>query len=72
MLKPPPAHKEKIDQAKRKIGAVLDDLEQRTTSEVTDVDLEQVIDDDPKTGLPTVQDAVDIDVQPKPQRRWLT
>lgn len=71
MLKTTPAHSEKIDQAKRKIGAVLEDLEQRTASEVTDVDLEQVVDDDPRTGLPTVQDAVDIDVQSKPQRKWL-
>lgn len=63
--------KAKVDEAERRIGAVLDDLEQKTSSEVQDVDLENVVEDDPTTGRPTVHEAVDIDVQPRPKRKWL-
>lgn len=71
MLKPSPPPKTKVDEAERKIGAVLEDLEQETASEVKDIDLEDVVDDDPTTGLPTVHEAVDIDVEPRPRRKWL-
>lgn len=71
MLKPSPLPKAEVDKAERKIGAVLEDLEQTTSSEVKDVDLESVVDDDPKTGMPTVHDAIEIEVEPRPQRRWL-
>ncbi|MBB6558828.1 hypothetical protein HNP48_001492 [Acidovorax soli] len=41
------------------------------TSEVKEVELVQVVEDDAKTGVPAVHDAVDIDVDPRPQRKWL-
>ena len=71
MQKPSTVSQADLDKARRKIGAVLDELERNTSSEVKDVDLEQVVDDDPETGKPTVHDSVDIDVEPRPQRRWL-
>lgn len=71
MQKSTPVPKAQIDQAERKIGAVLEDLEQQTSSEVKDVELVQMVEDDPKTGVPAVHDAVDIDVDPRPQRKWL-
>ena len=62
MQKSTPVPKAQIDQAERKIGAVLEDLEQQTSSEVKEVELVQVVEDDPQTGVPAVHDAVDIDV----------
>ncbi len=67
---PPSIPKEKIDQAERKIGAILEDLEESTSTEVKDVDLEKIVDDDPVTGRPTIHDGVDIEVEAKPQRKW--
>lgn len=68
MQKSTPVPKAQIDQAERKIGAVLEDLEQQTSSEVKEVELVQVVEDDPKTGVPAVHDSIDIDVDPRPQR----
>ena len=62
---------QKVAQAERKIGAVLEELENETSSDVKDIDLEQVVDDDPITGAPVVHDAVDIDVEPRIRRSWL-
>ncbi|MFY3386442.1 hypothetical protein [Paracidovorax sp. MALMAid1276] len=60
-----------VQQAERKVSAVLEELEESTDSEVKDIALEDVIDTDPTTGRPTLRQAVDITVQPRPRRSWL-
>ena len=60
-----------VQQAERKVSAVLEELEESTDSEVKDIALEDVIDTDPATGRPTLRQAVDITVQPRPRRSWL-
>lgn len=61
----------KVEQAERKVSAILEELETSTDSEVKDIDLEDVVDTDPASGRPTVRQAVDITVQPRPKRSWL-
>lgn len=60
-----------VQQAERKVNAVLEELEESTDSDVKDIDLEDVVDTDPASGQPTVRQAVDITVQPRPKRSWL-
>ena len=62
----PPA----IEQAKKTIGAVLEDLEVKTGAEVKDLALEDMVDIDPQTGQPAVQKVVEITLEQKAERRW--
>lgn len=71
MLKQASIKVDEVAKAERRIGAVLEELEQETSSEVKDVDLEKVVDTDPETGRPKVHETVDIDVEPRPKRKWL-
>jgi hypothetical protein len=66
MKNTPPA----VVEASKTIGAVLEDLETRTGSEVKDIALEDVVDTDPDTGQPVVQKAVEITLNPHPAKRW--
>ncbi|MCZ2496760.1 hypothetical protein GN316_08330 [Xylophilus sp. Kf1] len=66
MTQKPPA----VIEAQKAIGAVLEDLENKTSSEVRDIALEDMVDTDPRTGAPVVQKAVEIKIQPKPLKRW--
>lgn len=61
-----------VIEAQKAIGAVLEDLEAKTASEVRDIGLEDVVDTDPRTGAPVVQKAVEIKIQPRPSKRWAT
>ncbi|MFN4117415.1 hypothetical protein [Acidovorax sp.] len=67
----PPVSEAAVQQAERKVNAVLEELEESTDSDVKDIDLEDVVDTDPASGQPTVRQAVDITVQPRPKRSWL-
>lgn len=60
-----------IQEAERKVSAILDELEQTTDVDVKDIDLEAVVDTDPASGRPAVHQAVEITVQPRPRRKWL-
>ena len=66
MTTTPPA----VAQAEKAIGAVLEDLENKTGGEVKDLALEDMVDIDPSTGQPTVQKAVEITLEQKPSKRW--
>lgn len=48
------------------------DLEAATHSEVKDIALEDVVETDAASGQPAVHQSVDITVQPRAQRKWLT
>ncbi|WP_326542442.1 hypothetical protein [Pseudorhodoferax sp.] len=58
-----------VDEAERKVGAVLGDLEDSTDGEVKDVELEEVVDTDAQ-GHPVVKKAVDIQVEHRPKKDW--
>ena len=60
----------KVEEAERKVSAILEDLEEATDSEVKQIALEDVVETDPASGRPAVHQAVDITVRPRPQRRW--
>lgn len=66
-----PLPKAEVDEAERKVSAILQDLEEDTNSDVKDIDLEDVVETDPASGQPAVHQTVDITVQPRPQRKWL-
>ena len=66
-----PLPQSEIDEAERKVGAILDELEDDTHSDVKDIDLEDVIETDSASGHPAVHQSVDITVQPRSQRRWI-
>lgn len=70
-MRPPSIPEAAVKQAERKVNAVLEELEESTDSDVKDIDLEDVVDTDPSSGQPTVRQAVDITVQPRPKRSWL-
>nr|WP_145547068.1 hypothetical protein [Variovorax boronicumulans] len=59
---------EKVDEAERKVGAVLQELEDGSDMEVKDIDLEEVVDTDAQ-DRPVVKKAVDIDARQRPQRK---
>ncbi|RZJ14503.1 MAG: hypothetical protein EON50_05590 [Acidovorax sp.] len=67
----PPLPKTEIEEAERKVSAILEDLEQDTDADVKDIDLEDVVETDPSNGQPAVHQAVDITVQPRAKRKWL-
>lgn len=57
-----------VDAAEREVGALLDELEDRTDTEVKDVDLHEVVDTD-ASGAPVVKKSVDIQVQNRPVKK---
>lgn len=66
-----PLPESEVEQAERKVSAILEELEQATDTDVKDIDLEDVVDTDAASGQPTIRQAVDITVQPRQKRRWL-
>lgn len=60
-----------VDEAKRKISGILEELESSTDTEVQRIALEDVVDTDPASGRPAVKQSVEITVTPKPRRKWL-
>ena len=52
-------------------GAVLQDLEAETASDVKDIGLDDMVDTDPATGKPVLRKAVDIDVRKRTERSWV-
>lgn len=60
-----------MDEAEKKVGAVLESLEAQIGAEVEDIGLDDVVDTDPATGKPVVKKAVDIEVRQREQRGWL-
>jgi len=59
-----------VEKAEKEVGAVLEDLEEDTQSEVKNIALEDVVEIDRDSGRPSVQKAVDITVTPKRERKW--
>ena len=49
-----PLPQSEIDEAERKVGAILDELEDDTHSDVKDIDLEDVIETDKDSGKPAL------------------
>ena len=67
-----PLHKPaEINEAERRIGNVLAELETQTGSDVKDISLEELVETDPATGRPAVHKGVEITVTPRPERRWV-
>jgi hypothetical protein len=60
-----------VEQAERRVGAVLQDLESETGSDVQDIGLDDMVDTDPATGKPVLRKGVDIDVRKRPERSWV-
>ncbi|MBV7428098.1 hypothetical protein KW843_15220 [Acidovorax sp. sif1233] len=67
----PPLPQSEVDEAERKVSAILEDLEETTDSDVKDIDLEDVVETDTASGKPAVHQTVDITVQPRARRKWL-
>jgi hypothetical protein len=66
-----PLPKAEVDEAERKVGAILDALEDDTNSDVKDIDLEDVVENDKESGRPALHQGVEITVQPRAQRKWI-
>ena len=66
-----PVSQQKVEEAERKVSAVLEELEESLQADVKKIALEDVVDTDPASGRPAVHQAVDITVAPRAQRRWL-
>lgn len=66
MRKPEP---KQVQEAEKKVAAVLEELEKETRADVQRIALEDVVDTD-STGRPQVLKSVDITVTPRPQRHW--
>ena len=66
-----PLEQARVDEAERKVSAILAELEEATHSEVKDIDLQDVVETDATSGHPAVHQSVEITVQPRAQRRWL-
>ncbi|WCM86980.1 hypothetical protein [Acidovorax sp. NCPPB 3576] len=64
------ATEREVSEAEKRVGAMLEKLEEETNSEVEKIALEDVVDTNTQTGRPEVQKAVDIRVKPKVQRKW--
>ncbi len=60
-----------VDEAEKKVGAVLETLEQETGADVEDIGLDDMVDTEPGTGKPVVKKAVDIEVRERHKRGWL-
>ncbi|MBD9391724.1 hypothetical protein [Acidovorax sp. ACV01] len=72
MMRISPLPQSEVDEAERKVSAILADLEEATHSEVKDIDLEDVVKTDTASGQPAMHQSVDITIQPRAQRKWLT
>lgn len=59
---------EKVEEAERKVGAVLQDLEEDGDMDVKDIDLEEVVDTDAH-DRPVVKKSVEIQAQQRPERK---
>ena len=59
-----------VEKAEKKVGAVLDALEEETHSDVKDIELEDLVDTNPETGKPEVLKGVDITVKQRSTRGW--
>ena len=70
-MKPQPPSQQAVEEAERKVSAVLQDLEESTDSEVKNIGLEDVVETDRASGRPAVHQTVDITVEPRARRRWL-
>lgn len=57
-----------VGAAEREVGALLDELEERTDTEVKDVELQEVVDTDAR-GAPVVKKSVDIQVESRPVKK---
>lgn len=66
------AEPQKVIEAEKKVGAVLEQLESETDVEVKDIGLEDMVDTDPQSGRPVVKKTVDIKIAQKPTKRWAT
>jgi hypothetical protein len=66
-----PLPKKEVEEAERKVSAVLEELEESTDAEVKKINLEDVVDTDPRSGRPAVHQTVDITVEPRARRKWL-
>lgn len=68
----PPASEEAaaVDEAERKVGAILEDLEAETSGQVHDIGLDDVVDTG-ADGRPVIRRAVDIALHRPVTRRWL-
>lgn len=62
---------QKVEEAERKVSAVLEELEQSIDADVQKIGLEDVVETDTASGRPAVHQAVDITVQPRARRKWL-
>ncbi|CAN7522188.1 hypothetical protein LJR039_003573 [Pseudorhodoferax sp. LjRoot39] len=58
----------KVEEAERKVGAVLEELEDDNDMEVKDIDLQEVVDTDAQ-DRPVVKKAVDIQAQERPKKK---
>lgn len=65
------ATQQQVEAAEKRVGEVLEQLEDATHGEVSKIALEDVVDTNPRTGRPEVQKQVDITVQTKPERKWV-
>lgn len=59
-----------VDEAERKVGAILEDLEDETRGEVQDIGLDDLVDTGPD-GQPVIRRSVDIALRRPQPRRWL-
>ncbi|KQP04448.1 hypothetical protein [Pseudorhodoferax sp. Leaf265] len=57
-----------VDEAERKVGAVLQELEDHSDVDVKDIDLEEVVDTDAQ-NRPVVKKAVDIQAEQRPKKK---
>lgn len=57
-----------VDEAERKVGAVLQELEEHSDVDVKDIDLEEVVDTDAQ-NRPEVKKAVDIQAEQRPKKK---
>ena len=66
-----PLPQKKVEEAERKVSAVLEELEGSIEADVKKISLEDVVETDNASGRPAVHQAVDITVAPRPRRKWL-
>lgn len=57
-----------VDEAERKVGAVLQELEDHSDVDVKDIDLEEVVDTDAQ-NRPVVKKVVDIQAEQRPKKK---
>ncbi len=66
----PDKNEAQIDEAEKKVGAVLEDLEDSTQSDVEEIALADMVDTNPQTGKPEMVKGVDIQVKHRATRSW--